>query len=366
MSAGPERLVAPVGQPSVVPVTPWTPITPAFPASDPDITDVFDLPSVWELDDRVDWLIDRMLPLRSVNLLTAESGTGKTWLAYALAGAVAHGKDFIGRKTEYRPVLYLDGENPLAIVKRNLEELGIPQTKDLRVWGGWNTTPPHGPDSKTIEAFAANCGGLLIWDSLVEFHSGDEQSSTETREFMKHFRRLAHLGATILILHHTGKSGTSKQYRGSTDIKAAVDTAYFLEGHPLEKTLHRLELKNFKSRFAPGIDFGMEFISKQGFVPFALAKEKVDGNRVITDILMEHPGSNASEVVAFAKGRIGKNKVNELLAKGKWDRDAGKGNSVLYYVPRDPVEVLAEPVVSDPDRLPDFPTPGEDKGGKGS
>jgi hypothetical protein len=341
-------------------------LCPAAPASPPDITNVFDLPSVWDLDDKVEWLIDGMFPLRSVNLLTAESGTGKTWLAYALAGAVANGKDFIGQKTEHRPVLYLDGENPLAIVKRNLDELGITRNDDLRVWGGWNTAHPHGPDSKTIEEFAAKYGGLLIWDSLVEFHSGDEQSSTETREFMKHFRHLAHLGATILILHHTGKSGTSKQYRGSTDIKAAVDTAYFLEGRPKGNSLHRLELQNFKSRFAPGIDFGMEFVPKQGFVPFALAKGRLDGNQVITEILTGHPGSNASQVVAFAKGRLGRNKVNELLAEGSWERQEGRGNSVLYSVPRHPVEVLAEPMVREPERFPDFPTPRENTGGKGS
>jgi hypothetical protein len=131
--------------------------------------------------------------------------------SYALAGTVANGKDFIGLETRHLPVLYLDGENPLAIAKRNLEELGLTRNPDLRIWGGWNDSPPPGPDSPIVKSFALQHHGLLIWDSLVEFHPGDEQSSTETREFMKHFRRLAHLGATVLILHHTGKSGTSKR-----------------------------------------------------------------------------------------------------------------------------------------------------------
>ena len=57
---------------------------------------------------------------------------------------------------------------------------------------------------------------LLIYDSqLIEFNPGSEQSSTETRAFMRHFRALANLGATIVILHHTGKAETSKPYRGS-------------------------------------------------------------------------------------------------------------------------------------------------------
>ncbi len=320
-----------------------------------EITAVDQLPSVWDLDAQVEWLIEGMFPLRSVNLLTAESGTGKTWVSYGLAGAVAHGSDFIGLKTLRLPVLYLDGENPLAIAKRNLEELGIGRTADLRIWGGWNESPPPGPDSPIVKSFAMEHHGLMIWDSLVEFHTGDEQSSTETREFMKHFRRLAHLGATVVILHHTGKSGTSKQYRGSTDIKAAVDTAYFLDGHPKENRLHRLELQNFKSRFAPGTDFGMEFVSKKGFLQSGLSKRKPDENQILTEILTDHPGSNASEVVAFAKGRVGKNKVNALLAEGSWKRKDGKGNSTLYYVP-DPERVLAEPLI-EPAQSPDFPVP---------
>src|SRR5205814_3815480 len=89
--------------------------------------------------------------------------------------------------------------------------------------------------------------GMIIYDSLIEFHSGSEQSSTETRAFMRYFRALANLGATVGILHHTGKAETAKIYRGSSDIKAAVDTAYLLESPDKEqRTLGRLSLRCFK------------------------------------------------------------------------------------------------------------------------
>lgn len=101
----------------------------------------FALPSVWDLKADVDWLVTGMLPLAGVTLLTAASGTGKTWLAYAIAGAVAHGTAFIGCDAQRRPVLYIDGENPLAIVKRDLADLGIARTNDLQVWGGWHDDP---------------------------------------------------------------------------------------------------------------------------------------------------------------------------------------------------------------------------------
>ena len=87
----------------------------------------------------------------------------------------------------------------------------------------------------------------------------------------------------------------------------------------------------------------MEFVSKKGFAGSAVSKRKPDGNQILTEILTDHPGSNATEVVALAKGRLGRNKVNELLAGGPWVRKPGKGTSVLYFVPK-PVAVLEEPV----------------------
>jgi hypothetical protein len=85
---------------------------------------------------------------------------------------------------------------------------------------------------------------------------------------MKHFRALANLGATVLILHHTGKASSSQDYRGSSDIKAAVDMAYCLESEmTFAGAIHRLSLRNFKGRFAPGRQLGLDFLPKKGFIP---------------------------------------------------------------------------------------------------
>ena len=207
------------------------------------ITNIAQLPSIWKLEQNIEWLVEGLIPLRSINLLTAESGTGKTWVAHAIAGAVADDRDFIGCKVKQKPALYLDGENPLAIVRRKLSELGIAETDNLKIWGGWNVEPPPGPDDERVVNFAKKECGLILFDSLVEFNPGDEQSSTETRAFMKKIRLLANLGATVVMLHNAGKSKTAKQYRGSSDIKAAVDTAYFVEGEPRSGRIHRMRLE---------------------------------------------------------------------------------------------------------------------------
>ena len=96
------------------------------------------LPNVWKADAQVEWVIHKMFPAGSVNLLSSESGTGKTWLAYALAGAVSRGLPFIGLDVKQLPVLYIDGENPVGVVKDRLKSLAIPETPNLHLWGGWH------------------------------------------------------------------------------------------------------------------------------------------------------------------------------------------------------------------------------------
>ena len=321
MSAAPVILTDPAGQPVAPPTR---------------ITEVTRLPPVWDMNAEVQWLVRDIIPRASVNLLSAESGTGKTWLAYAIAGAVAHGSTFIGSAVDAAtPVLYVDGENPLYVVKRNLTGLGITQTDNLRVWGGWNTDAPPGPEDERIVRFARDAKPLLIWDSLVEFAEADEQSSTEMRKFLDHFRKLAHLGATVIILHHTGKSPTSRDYRGSSDIKASVDMAYVIKGNPRLGKLHRLDMEPFKSRIAPGQTFSMLFSENRGFTAVTMPARPapLDPETILDRIIRENPGSNGTRIKDLAKPLgVGRNTVDEILKGGKYRSEAGSGRSKRYFI----------------------------------
>lgn len=299
-------------------------------------TAFFDLPSVWRLDDKIDWLIADMIPLKGVTLLTAASGTGKTWVAYAIGGAVAHGTPFLGREVKRRPVVYLDGENPGAVVKERLGDLGITETDAFEIWGGWCPDDVPGPGKERIVSCAKTHKPLFIWDSLVQFHDGDEQSATETRRFMKLFRVLANLGAPVLVLHNTGKSDGSQQYRGSSDIEASVDMAYLLTSSSKGEQLTRLTMTGFKSRIAPCKNFGLEFHSGQGFeaveVPEGPHKPSIQS--VVLKIITDSPGINGTEIVELAKAQhAGRNKVRAFLKTLPYKN--GKGNG-RHYFPLEP------------------------------
>lgn len=301
------------------------------------ITDLSQLPSVWNLEAALEWTVEGMIAKGSITLICAESGTGKTWFGYYLAGCVARGVPVLGHAVRGCKVLYLDGENPLYVVKQRLFDLGISETPNLTVWGGWNLSPPVGPQNPLVIDFARQHQGLILYDSLIEFHPGSEQSSTETRAFMRYFRALANLGATPAVLHHTGKAETSKLYRGSSDIKAAVDTAYLLVRTSQQpEELGDLSMTCFKARLAPGRNFGMTFRKGQGFVPCEAFRFTKTAEQVITEILAANPNSNQETILELAQG-LGctKHQIEKCLKTGRWRTSAGPKNSILYSLPAD-------------------------------
>jgi archaellum biogenesis ATPase FlaH len=303
------------------------------------ITDLSQIPSVWRLESNLVWSVEQMIAQGSVTLICAESGTGKTWFGYYLAGCVSHGLPVIGLTSHRSKVLYVDGENPLYVVKQRLLDLAVQETVDLTIWGGWIKDPPPNPSSPLVVNFARHFKGLIIYDSLIEFHPGSEQSSTETRAFMRQFRALANMGATVVVLHHTGKAETAKLYRGSSDIKAVVDTAYLLEKSSEEtERLSKLLLTCFKGRLMPGRDFAFEFRKGHGFVPCIPGSVKKRTEEIVAEILKSTPGLNQTAIVHKAREQgVAKGEIERCLKNGGFKRQRGEHNSILYALPDEEV-----------------------------
>jgi len=180
--------------------------------------------------------------------------------------------------------------------------------------------------------FARQFRGLIIYDSLIEFHPGSEQSSTETRAFMRQFRALANIGATVVVLHHTGKAETAKLYRGSSDIKAVVDTAYLLQkdsGKP--ERLSKLSLTCFKARLMPGRNFAFEFCKGHGFVPCIPGSAKKRLETIVAELLQSSPGLNQTAIVCTVREQgFAKGEIEKCLKNGAFKQQPGPNNSILY------------------------------------
>lgn len=266
----------------------------------------------------IDYVVEDTFAVGTVNLISGDSGSGKTTFASAVCSAVRRGAPFAGLATQRRPVLILDRENPLSVVSERFERLGIVDGPNFFVWGGWCEDEPADPGSPIITEWVSSFKEqkpLILIDSLVAFMRGDENSATEARAYMQRLRRLADMGATIIVLHHSGKAETSKDFRGSSDIKASIDVGYHLSNLGDPSRLGVLRLRAFKARFAVRQDLVIRYsggaFSMDARGPILTVYESLQG------LLVEQPRVTSSEFeqIAGAKG-IGSHKARQFLKDG--------------------------------------------------
>ncbi|HYZ74643.1 MAG TPA: hypothetical protein VE641_16310 [Chthoniobacterales bacterium] len=129
---------------------------------------------------------------------------------------------------------------------------------------------------------------------------GDENSSSAVGAFMHGLRRLAHLGATVILLHHTGQSETSQDYRGSSDFKAAVDVGFTVWNYGENGELRKVRLKAFKNRFT----VERELLLNYSHGRFSSDDRPNATTRTVTEQLTEllksNPGIKAAEFERLA------------------------------------------------------------------
>lgn len=206
-----------------------------------EILSLDDLPPVGDSDEDVRYLITPEVPEGTVVALTGAAASGKSTVATAwVRDVIAQG----------RPALVLDRDNPEFVVRGRMRRLGLENGPLLRWFGGWTGEVPL-PDAPIVITWIEkqSTKPLVVIDSLIGFLDGaDENSATDMRRFMSRARRLADLGAAVVILHHEGKGERSRDYRGSTDFPAAIDQGFHCTNSGIDGHLERVRLRCFKSR----------------------------------------------------------------------------------------------------------------------
>lgn len=312
---------------------PDTVVTPAIIRSIDDIPPVRSFAAT-----EIAWVVEGFLAEGSVNLLTSEPGHGKSTLSLAICGAVSSGQPFADRPTAQRRVLYLDRENPLHVVAERLDRLRIPDDDNLKVWGGWCPAEPASLTSPMILDWLRDTipKPLVVIDSYIAYLDGDENDASVTRAFFHEVRRLANMGVTVLILHHSGKADTAKMYRGSSDIKAAVDCAFHLENVGDPARIATLRLEPFKSRFLtiPKLRFryqdGLFLLDEQD------SPHSKTNTECLAELLRGNPGIKTAEFTALATtAGLGRNRAEGFLSNGVQSgsirQEAGKNNAKLHF-----------------------------------
>lgn len=310
---------------------------PETPTTRPDVSkfNVKDLPSIFGLDLRQEWLVEGLIPTKSVIAITGQANCGKSSIVLALADAVVNGTEFLGRPTKKLPVLINDRENGLHIYSERFERFGIKENENLRFWGSWNDIMPGSPDCLPIKKFCMEEQPMIVFDSLQGFGDGwDEQDATGTRQYMDKYRFLAGLGATVILIHHAGKAENSKEYRGSSDIKASIDVGLLVTEK--KDKMRLLCIKPFKSREGVLDEY---MITLEGTKLVPVAKEFIPQDnkdwQAVESLVKLNPGLCQAEIIKMLP-QMPNYRVRKILlageSSGAFRVDKGAKNASSYFL----------------------------------
>jgi len=277
-----------------------------------------DLPDLEQVSGtNIEWVVDGIFAQGALHMITSEPGAGKSTLAAAAAYAISKGQPFMGRVTKQRPVLLLDFENPLPAICERFNRLGIKTHEGFRGWGQWVGEDPPAAGGAIVLEWVTRCNPkpLIVVDSVIAFHPGTENDSNETRRYMAQYRGLTALGVTVVLLHHIGKSETSKEYRGSSDYKASIDIGYKLTNLGDGARLSMLELRPFKQRFS--VEPLLRILYRDGTFSVDQAEVRKSVAETLCELLKANPGSTKSQFESLAAERdLGRNRARDFLEDG--------------------------------------------------
>jgi putative DNA primase/helicase len=175
-------------------------------------------------------LLSPVLPEKSLAMLYAPRGIGKSWLGLSIGVAVASGGSLLKWEAPSpRRVLVVDGEMPLADLQARLNSilagLGAEVPNDrLRILAADNSEAGINLGSlEGQQALEPHLDGvdLLILDNLSTLMTtGSEGASDSWLPMQNWLLRLRRKGTAVLLIHHAGLNG---KQRGTSRREDALD-----------------------------------------------------------------------------------------------------------------------------------------------
>ena len=282
----------------------------------------------------VEWLVERHIPKGSITLVFGKGGIGKTWLLLDIARCIGSGNSFLGFKTNKAPVIFIDFENPLAVLNTRTRTLG--NAEEVHFWRV-NNDKMKAPklDSKEWEMY--KClpeGAVLIFDTLRASQSKDENASNEMGLIMNRLKELRDSGFTIILLHHTAKNSDNVA-KGSTAIVDLADHILGLTRVKKKKDGKEIvvddddndedTIYHFGVREKPRYEPYHIYLTLNPDKGFELAPDPQEGAlKDMHEVLIEYEAMNMTSFIENCQNNlsVAKNKLRKLIDIGNgryWD-----------------------------------------------
>ncbi|WP_319940739.1 helicase RepA family protein [Xenorhabdus littoralis] len=186
-------------------------------------------------DAQLDYVVKGIIPAHTLCSIYGASGSYKSFLAGAWGCHIATGKAWAGKAVAQGSVLYVVGEGGIGVPRR-IKAWEIVNGQAVENMYLINTPVfPASPAevhelviaAQQVETETGKPVRLIILDTLARcFGGADENDSKDMGAFVRGCDELkAKTGASILVVHHSGKD-ESKGARGSSAFRAALDVEY--------------------------------------------------------------------------------------------------------------------------------------------
>jgi len=291
----------------------------------------------------VEWWIEGVLPKDGVLLLTGEPGIGKTWLVLDMSLSLDGGREWLGRfATKKAKVLVVDEENNPSLLKHRFQKLDGAQSGILLLVGVGVMLDDDQRYDALEDLLERESPDVVVLDSLIRFHGGDENLSSEMSKVnarIDRLRRKHH--CAFVICHHRKKPGMghndpANAFRGSSEIKAFPDTHMDLHGTSdgkiitsMPKCRHQEAIEPFEMEVVD-VDETRTVVRYAGPV-VSKSKQRVgECLDLVKDILSDGTLKYRTELVSLAKSQgFSRDQVDDALkalphAEYRKDKDNGK------------------------------------------
>jgi|VirMetMinimDraft_7_1064189.scaffolds.fasta_scaffold05025_5 hypothetical protein len=181
--------------------------------------------------DNPDWLIKDVVEKESLMCVFGKPKSGKSFIAIAMACAIAKGDRFYGNKSYTAPVMYVCGEGQRGVKRRlaawqqgMFDLTGVPlylSDRAVRV----NDDDDFKMLEAEIEQLQEEVGqiGMIVIDTFQRNFVGNENSAEDVGNFINKLDGLiSHYKCCVCLVHHTGH-GNSDRGRGSSVMGASLD-----------------------------------------------------------------------------------------------------------------------------------------------
>ncbi|WP_434619851.1 AAA family ATPase [Tabrizicola sp. M-4] len=195
------------------------------------------------------WLVQDLVPHRTVTILGGDGGTGKSLLALQLATACAIGGLWAGFPVKAGNALFLSAEDEVDELHRRLDDILRAEGRDYADVAGLTLRSVAGEDA--LLAFDTNLAlvqsalftelderaqldapDLVVIDTLADVYPANENDRAKARQFIGILRGLAlRRNCAVLLLAHPSLSGLSSGSgtSGSTAWNNSVRSRLYFE-----------------------------------------------------------------------------------------------------------------------------------------